>query len=255
MCSDVVGDLLAHLQSSCWQYLGFIVSTMATLSWHPSLCVLADVTPTVGEYWVYTPEGAAGVWDPLHPGLARPAVNTLSAEQHGQAAVTDAFITAALEVLARPVMTLPYLLERASAVDEAKQRRVRSPQRGPAVPLAERLSVRQSAILGVVLRVLPWWQLAPGPESALPLPPPAGRQAGSERASVLFICFGATAAECLWHVSRCPGPPVWIVAPDEAYTLRALWCEDLHVYKLTSDATVLWHPAARVEHWRLPAMQ
>ena len=25
--------------------------------------------------------------------------------------------------------------------------------------------------------------------------------------------------------------------------------------ELTSDATVRWHPAARVEHWRLPAMQ
>ena len=246
MCSDVVSDLLAHLRSSCWPYLGFIVSAMAALSWHPSLRVLADVTSTVGEYWVHTPEGAAGVWDPLHRGLARPArvhaVITLSAEQYGQAAVTDAFITAALDVLARPVMTLPYLLERASAVDEAKQRQTRSPQRSPAVRMAERLSVRQSAILGVVLRVLPWWRLAPGPESALPLPPPAGRQAGSERACVLFICFGASAAECLWRASQCTGPPVWIMDPGEAYTLRALWCEDLYVYELTSDATVLCIP-------------
>ena len=110
--------------------------------------------------------------------------------------------------------------------------------------VAERLSVRQSAYLGVVLRVLLWWQLVTGHDFALPLPTPVGRQAGSEHASVLFICLGASAVECLWHAPQCTGPPVWIVALDEAYTLRALWCEDLYVYELTTDATVLWHRGA-----------
>ena len=72
---------------------------------------------------------------------------------------------------------------------------------------------------------------------------------------MIYVCFAASVVECQWRASQSTGPPVWIVAPDHASTLRAQWPEDLYVYRLTCDATVLWHPAARVEHWRLPEME
>ena len=252
MCGEGVGDLLSHLQSSCWQYMGFIILTMAALGWHPSLRVPHIDASTMGEYLVHTPAGVAGLWDLMHPGLTLPARGHA---EYGDAAVAGTFVHATLEVLARLVMTLPHLLERASTVDAVLQLRDRAPPCSPRWTPFERLSVRQSAILGVVVRVVPWWQLARGPELALPVPPPAGRQAGSERASMIYVCFAASVAECLWHASQSTGPPVWIVAPDQASTLRAHWPEDLCVYQLTHDATVLWHLVARVEHWRLPAKE
>ena len=116
MCGEGIGDLLSHLQSSCWQYLGFVVSAVAALAWHPLLRMPGVVASTANEYLVYTPTGATGLWDPLHLGLARPArvhaVVALSAAQYGDAPMVGAFVRTAMEVLARPVMTLPHLLER-----------------------------------------------------------------------------------------------------------------------------------------------
>ena len=179
-------------------------------------------------YWRTRPVGPVATW----PGRPRTVAGHrhLVGQQYGDTKITSAGVVEVLETLARPTMTLPHLLWRASAVDAARHLQ----STGAA---SVRLTVRQSALLGVLLRVIPRWELAPDVASALPLPPPL--LAGRLQTSMVVPCFEELAAVGLWRASRSSSPPVWLISPIQAQALRVLWSEDLYVFSLSVDATVL----------------
>ena len=113
--------------------------------------------------------------------------------------------------------------------------------------------MRQSALLGVLLRVVLQCVLAPDAASALPLPTPL--LTGRMQTSMVVPCFAEPAAVGLWRASLSSSLPVWLISPAQAPALRALWSEDVYVFSLSVDATVLWHPDAQVQHWRLQIME
>ena len=75
-----------------------------------------------------------------------------------------ALVTELPSALSRPVMELSRLLWQATAIDNAIS--------AGSLARPHVLTCRQSALLGVIVRVLPRWVMAPGTRSALPLPPP-----------------------------------------------------------------------------------
>ena len=88
----------------------------------------------------------------------------MAADVYGAVDDDKAMVFELLHTLSRPVMQLNHLLWRATAVDHAINAGCKR--------CADALTYRQSALLGVVVRMLPHWEPAPGSQFALPLPPP-----------------------------------------------------------------------------------
>ena len=71
-CDDVVEDLVLHLRAACWHYLGFVVSALGAVCWLDGGHRRFQGSAQLPAYWVVVPDGAVGLWDPLHPGVAAP---------------------------------------------------------------------------------------------------------------------------------------------------------------------------------------
>ena len=142
------------------------------------------------------------MWDPLHPGFDAPVgqhtVVSMAAEVYGGADDGTALIAELLGALSRPVMQLSHLMWRATALDKAvSARSLARPNVG---------TYRQSALLGVVVRVLRRWELAPGTQSALPT------------LSECLFTFGqiSASAQCT------PGDPVLLPAESKQLAYDSL---------------------------------
>ena len=150
-CDGVVEDLVVHLRAACWHYLGFVVSALGAVCWLDGVRRQVQGPAQHPAYWVAVPDGVVGLWDSLHPGVAAPperhALVSMTAEIFGADDEDKAMVTELLHVLSRPVMRLSHLLWRATAVDHAVNAGC---ERRPGA-----LTYRQSALLGMVVRVLP----------------------------------------------------------------------------------------------------
>ena len=231
---------MVHLRAACWHYLGFVVSALGAVCWLDGVRRRVQGPAQHPAYWVAVPDGVVGLWDPLHPGVAAPperhALVSMTAEVCGADDEDKAMVTELLHVLSRPVMQLSHLLWRATAVDHAVS--AGCEQRPGA------LTYRQSALLGMVVRVLPRWELMPDTLSALPLPPP--RSLGPDNGCLVVVAFEADDTCFLWRALQQHLPPVWLLT-----ALRAQWPADLHVHQLSPDAVLLWEPGTQLEYWRL----
>ena len=122
----------------------------------------------------------------------------MTAEICGADDEDKAMVTELLHVLNRLVMQLSHLPWRATAVDHAVNAGCEG--RPGAV------TYRQSALLGMVVRVLPGWELAPDTLSALPLPPP--RSLGPGSGCFVVVAFEADDTCFLWRALQQHLPPV-----------------------------------------------
>ena len=182
---------------------------------------------------------------PLNPGVDTPpgqhTLVSMTAEVYGAADDGALLIAELLGALSRQAMQLSHLLWRAAAVDNAVSTgRLACP---------DVLTCRQSAMLGVVVRVLPRWVLAPGTQSALPLPPP--QCPGPDGGCLVVVALSADDTTFLWRALQHRLPPVWLLHPALAPGLRAQWQADLYAHQLGPDAVLLWEPGTSVEYWRL----
>ena len=244
-CGCVVEDLVLHLCAACWHYLGFVVSALGAVCWLDGVRRRVQWTAQLPAYWVAVPDGVLGLWNPLHPGVAAPlgrhSLVSMTGEICGADDEDKAMVSELLHVLRRPVMQLSHLPWRATAVDHAAS--------AGCVRRPEDLTYRQSALLGVVVRVLPRCELTPDTLSALPLPPLRSLDPGSS--CLVAVAFAADDACYLWCALQQHLPPVWLPTPALAPALRAQWPTDLYVHKLSPDAVLLWDPSTQLEYWRL----
>ena len=111
------------------------------------------------------------------------------------------------------------------------------------------LTHRRTALLVVVVSVLPHGELVPGTQCTLTLPPPRYRGAGSGCFVVVTFAADDTCVLCCSVQRRLP--PAWLINPALAPALRGQWPADLYVRQLCPDAMVFWKPRSRPGCWRL----